>query len=884
MTLPGYVLQQDLRVDRGDTAGGRGGGLLVYSKPDVSICALDRVVPFNQYCKFKVHDVTIFLIYRPPSGGPDSIARLTELIGDVKEKSILIGDFNFPEIDWELGQTAGRTRDFLAATEDGLLEQKVEFSTHIKGNKLDLLLTNIPERIIAVEEAGRLGHSDHVMILSTISVRSQKVLNGGLQQDWSKANWEAMEQELKDWDWRAALEGKGGNEAWDGLKEKLTNLMQQHVPMKRRRNQNRPAWLSKDILRAIRKKKKLWSWAKLGEKVDQYREEEKHVRRLIRNAKKRFERKLAEGGAKDGAQKRKFYAYVKQRTKSRPAIGPLKDREGGTVSENKKMAEIFNTYFSSVFTREDTVHVPVAPQEDFRDELRDVKITAKLVKEKIRNLRQGAAGGPDKLGTQFLKQLESSVSSPLAYVMRRSLETGQVPVDWRTANVSPIFKSGAKSSPANYRPVSLTSICGKMLEAIVKDEMVRHLEINKLIRPSQHGFIRGRSCTSNLVSFLEKVTETVDGGEAVDIIYLDFAKAFDKVPTQRLLSKVRAHGIGGRLYAWIEAWLTDRRQRVVLNGEASDWAGVLSGVPQGSVLGPLLFVIFINDLDEAAAAVALLKKFADDTKLAQTIRTAQDRTQLQAALDDLMRWSEKWGMEFNVKKCKVMHVGHTNPHHSYTMGGTKLAETVEERDLGVVMTNKLKPSKQCAKAARTAQVVLGQISRAFHYKDRKVFMQLYKQYVRPHLEFAVQAWSPWTGADRDALEKVQERAVRMVSGLKSAVYGERLKELGMTTLTERRHQADMAMVHKIISRREMGEPAEWFVMAGDAPRVTRSVADPLNIRVQHGRLEIRKNFFSVRVTEPWNSVPADLKKVRSLAAFKTGYAKHRLAMVSVPDV
>jgi hypothetical protein len=325
--------------------------------------------------------------------------------------------------------------------------------------------------------------------------------------------------------------------------------------------------------------------------------------------------------------------------------------------------------------------------------------------------------------------------------------------------------------------------------------------------------------------------------------------------------------------------LTDRKQRVVLNGKESTWEAVLSGVPQGSVLGPLLFLIFINDLDLAVSLQELLLKFADDTKLAGIVKDEADRMRLQAALDNLLQWSEKWGMRFNVQKCKVMHLGRSNINGEYSIAGSKLAVTSEEKDLGVLITDNLKPAAQCAKAAKTAQFVLGQITRAFRYRDRNVFMQLYKQYVRPHLEFAVQAWSPWQQADKDVLERVQRRAVAMVSGLQSQVYEDRLKELKMTTLEERRHQADMLQMFKLRSGAGQLDEAGWFGPPTAAAARTRNYADPLNVRPNHGRLEVRRNAFSVRAGEQWNNVPAGIKRARTAAGFKRAYARYRDEMI-----
>ena len=385
-----------------------------------------------------------------------------------------------------------------------------------------------------------------------------------------------------------------------------------------------------------------------------------------------------------------------------------------------------------------------------------------------------------------------------------------------------------------------------------------------------------KSCLTNLLEFLEVLTSAADKNINMDVIYLDFSKAFDLVPKYRLIDKMKHHGIKGNLLRWCSAWLTDWVQRVVLNGHASSWIPVLSGVPQGSVLGPLMFIIFINDIHNAVQDISIIKKFADDTKVGQEIKSEDDQLKLQNALNNLSEWATSWGMAFNVKKCKTMHIGRTNPKYTYQLNGIDIKKTEKEKDIGVYITNNLKPSDQCAESARKATGVLNQIRRSFHYRDKVVLVGLYKQYVRPHLEFAVPAWSPWTSADKDVMEKVQKKLVSMISGLTGESYEEKLQEIGLSTLDSRRMRYDMVETYKIIHKKNNVKRETWFKLYDqEHNRVTRLAADPLNIRSQPSRLELRKHFFSNRVVELWNSLPSEVKNARNVVQFKSKFDNYQ---------
>ena len=454
-----------------------------------------------------------------------------------------------------------------------------------------------------------------------------------------------------------------------------------------------------------------------------------------------------------------------------------------------------------------------------------------------------------------------------------------MPSDFKRANITPIFKKGSLSSPGNYRPVSITSVPCKILESIIRDEMLEHLERNKLLSDDQHGFTKNKSCLTNLLETLEDITSCLDNGEGVDIVFLDYRKAFDSVPHKRLVHKIARYGFGEVFTRWINNFLSERTQTVSIRGEFSEPKDVLSGVPQGSVLGPLLFILYVNEIPEILQGTA--KLFADDTKVYDK---ACKKDSLQKDLDTLYLWSSKWLLKFNETKCKVMHVGRNNPRNDYKIGSVLLEKVSEERDLGVHLSDNLKPSLQCVEAAKKASSALGIIKRTFSTFEISSFALLYKTYVRCHMEYCVQAWNPYYRKDIDILEKIQRRATRMVPELRHLSYSDRLHRLKLTSLEDRRQRGDLIEAYKIISGKENVRCDKFFKMADSnvSNNITRGNSKKLyKPRLNKGILQ-RSNFFSVRVVNSWNQLPEEVISAKTVNSFTSifqpdmGHKRHCL--------
>ena len=361
------------------------------------------------------------------------------------------------------------------------------------------------------------------------------------------------------------------------------------------------------------------------------------AKRMTRQTKRCFEKEIG-NSCKNNP--KVFWSHVRNKLNTKSGIAPLleniNDKKSIKFDDNEK-ANILQQQFSSIFTQEPEEEIPSLNKRTDICVL-NINVTEVMVRNEIRGLNINKSCGPEEIHPRLLQELVDIISEPIVFLMNKSMETGVIPLDWKKAYVSPIYKKGARNRAENYRPISLTCILCKLMD--IKDEVMKHLKSENLLSCKQYGFISGRSTTTQLLSYLDKCIETIVTGGVVDTIYFDFAKAFDTVPHPRLLGKLSCYGISGNIINWIKAFLLGRSQVVRVNGEKSEETAVLSGIPQGSVLGPLLFVVYINDLPESVKSNIFL--FADDTKILKQITSKEDALDLQSDIDSLEQWSNKW--------------------------------------------------------------------------------------------------------------------------------------------------------------------------------------------------------------------------------------------------
>jgi hypothetical protein len=444
-------------------------------------------------------------------------------------------------------------------------------------------------------------------------------------------------------------------------------------------------------------------------------------------------------------------------------------------------------------------------------------------------------------------------------------------MQWLQAEVTPIYKnSGSRLSVENYRPISLTSIPCKMFESILKDSMLSHVESNKLLHSSQHGFRPNRSTVTNLLETIYDWSLSLDNGLNVDAIFIDFKKAFDSISHKKLLHKLSSYGFSQLTNNWVKAFLTDRKQRVKIGSAFSPWLPCSSGVPQGSVLGPLLFILFINDLADVCT-YGTLKLYADDATLYAPVNSLAETQLLQNDLCNVLKWSKLWQLPLNVKKCNFMRLKSSSPiSFTYSLDGVMLNRVQSAKLLGITMCPDLSFSKHCDIIVALAYKRTYLLLTAFTASNRATMCSLFNTYVRPILEFATPVWSPYLLKDIDKIEGVQRFFTRSLSGLSKLSYTNRLQILELPSLELRRIHTDCIMLYKLTHNLVSTPFNNLFSLRSHTHTTSMSLrGNSLMLHLPRCNTVARGNCYFVRTVNYWNSLHNVVITASTLSVFKT---------------
>ena len=512
---------------------------------------------------------------------------------------------------------------------------------------------------------------------------------------------------------------------------------------------------------------------------------------------------------------------------------------------------------------DDSTFPPVNEKNDRR--LTSTHVTNTEIRLILDNLHSNKATGPDEISGRILKECARELTPSITKICNLSLSQGKFPHSWKLANVVPVYKKGCRKSAENYRPVSLLSIVSKVLERAVIDNIYEVLlpQLNVL----QHGFLRGKSTVTQLLSVFNEISSHLDESGQTDVIYSDFSKAFDSVPHHLLIHKLKSFGFNGPLLNWFASYLTDRSQRVVIDGEMSSCLPVLSGVPQGSILGPLLFLLYINDISNNLTPNSKIALFADDAKIFRRILSLADCISLQSDLSSLEYWSKTWLMNFNAKKCKVMTIARRVKHHfEYYLNNTKLDHVNEFNDLGVFLSSDMTWSAHIRPKVSKANQLLGMIKRSLGVQAPiQAKRLLFSSLIKPSLLYGSIIWSA-NKHDTNLIESVQRRATKYILNDYASDYKARLKRLNLLPISYCKEIADVCFLYKCINKFYQFDISE-VVKFVNVSNATRSASFRKKLAHTIINTETFANFFSNRVVHIWNSLPDNIRCIVSKNKF-----------------
>jgi Reverse transcriptase (RNA-dependent DNA polymerase) len=563
---------------------------------------------------------------------------------------------------------------------------------------------------------------------------------------------------------------------------------------------------------------------------------------------------------------KRFWSYIKCKTKGQHCSVPtLKKCNGEHVSDPVEKANLLNAHFQSVFTAPSNKEAPhFTAKTDQSFSLKNIQLSKIGIVKLIEDLNQYKSTGPDGISPKLLKLAPDEFADYLLLIFKKCFDLSTIPSKWKVANVTPIFKKGSRSSPENYRPISLTSVVCKMFEHIITSNLATYLEQNNLFNKDQFGFRKNRSCELQLHRVCQDLAFILDNGEQADLIFLDFSKAFDKVSHRFLLSKLGGYGLKEDIISLIKSFLSGRSQKVVIDGYSSTPIEVASGVPQGSVLGPLLFLIYINDLPDKLKSKCRL--FADDSLLYRKILTDEDYKILQDDLREVMDWCCKWEMTLNLQKCEHMQLSSKRcPIVSdYKLSDHQLSKVTSYKYLGLHISNNLDWNKHINSVTAKANKVLYVTKLALGRASIPVKEAAYKTIVRPLVEYSSSVWDPYQIGQIKTIEMVQRKAARFCLNRYQHTdsVSSMISDLKWDSLAARRKASRLSVFHRAYNGDNCINDINSHIVR--APMESFRYSHPFRIQSITCHKNIGHYSFLPRSIREWNSLPQRVFNVESM--------------------
>ena len=630
----------------------------------------------------------------------------------------------------------------------------------------------------------------------------------------------------------------------------------------------------KKILKLLKEKHRLYKKSKTDRSFKvAYREQSKKYKSALRECRKRNEENVLKS-----QDKKVLYNYMKNRLNTRHRMPPLRQPNGEITLDSQTKANLLNQTFAKVYLKNDNnkkINLDMHMNNTKTTPHIISPITFQDILQSIVDMKSSVSQTPDQIPSLYIKKTATNLLKPLCIIFNRSIQTSEIPSMWRKAIIIPIYKKGKAYDPTNYRPISLTSVICRMLERIVHKTIVSHLKTNKLISAAQHGFVSKKSTQTQQLIFLNKLTQLYDEKKQTDIVYLDFSKAFDTVSHGKLLKVLDHLKINNKIVTWIGNYLSHRTQTTLVEDARSDEVAITSGVPQGSVVGPLLFIVYIDVLIrmiEIKCPNVDVYAYADDIKI-----QSNNCQELQLALDVVNKWVDIWQLRLNTAKSEHITIKES-AHHTLIANQETIPKVNTVRDLGITISNDFSWMPYINRIRAKAIILSNSILKTFLVSNCWLLLDLYKTYVRPIVEYNTCSWSPHLDGEIKRIEGVQRKFTKRLCqkcNISFSDYKERLLKLNLESLKTRREKRDLTFLYKIFNNYVDINFTDLFE---EIPPPTYSLRRHKYYipRQQKSNSDTRLKFFSNRVINNWNDLPENIVCSETLDIFKLKIKKHKL--------